>query len=99
MQVDKIYTNNINIQTPQTTENTVAQAESSARESSIETSVYNQKGLQLPFCGLWSMSGRFEQECIRALQRSPDETNCGLRCLVPSARPRWESVAWKAPGS
>lgn len=67
MQVDKIYTNNINIQTPQKTENTLAQAESSARESSIETSVYNQKGVQLPFCGLWSMSGRFEQECIDLL--------------------------------
>lgn len=67
MNIDKINSNHLNTQVHQTAEVTKPQAESLSCENSIETSIYNQKGLTLPFCGFWNHTQKFQEECIDLL--------------------------------
>ena len=71
MQVDKINGNKINIQPQQKAERTNSQPETLSCKNSIETSIYNQKGVQLPFCGFWSKcTSKIENECIELLENA-----------------------------
>ena len=67
MNIDKINSQTLNIQTQHKAENSKPQAESLPCENSIETSIYNQKGLTLPFCGFWNHTQKFQEECIDLL--------------------------------
>ena len=69
MQLDKVTSNNVNMQTQHKAEISNSQPEALSCKNSIETSVYNQKGVQVPFCGIWSKySNKVENECIELLQ-------------------------------
>ena len=67
MNIDKIKLNNLNIQNQLKTEVAKPQSENLPCENSIETSIYNQKGLTLPFCGFWNHTHKFQEECIDLL--------------------------------
>ena len=69
MQLDKVTSNNVNMQTQHKAEISNSQPEALSCKNSIETSVYNQKGVQVPFCGFWSKcSNKVENECIDLIQ-------------------------------
>lgn len=69
MQLDKVTNSKMNIQPQLKAETTNNQPETLSCENSIETSIYNQKGVHVPFCGIWSRSStRIENECIELLQ-------------------------------
>lgn len=69
MQLDKVTNSKMNIQSQLKAETTNNQPETLSCENSIETSIYNQKGVHIPFCGIWSRSStRIENECIELLQ-------------------------------
>ena len=69
MQLDKVTNSKVNIQPQLKAETTNNQPETLSCENSIETSIYNQKGVHVPFCGIWSRSStRMENECIELLQ-------------------------------
>ncbi|MBO5446612.1 hypothetical protein J6A34_03805 [bacterium] len=69
MQLNKVTSDKVNIQPQLKAEITNNQPETLFCENSIETSIYNQKGVQVPFCGLWSKSStKIENECIELLQ-------------------------------
>ena len=69
MQLDKVTSNKVNKQSQLKAKITNNQPETLSCENSIETSIYNQKGVQVPFCGIWSRSStKIENECIELLQ-------------------------------
>lgn len=41
-------------------------------ENNIQTSIYNQKGVNLPFCGLFKATNMFEQNCAVLLRKQKD---------------------------
>ena len=69
MNIDKINTPNLKPQSIQTTEVQNTQVETATCENQIETSLYNQKGVQIPFKGFfWTKhTQKIENECIELL--------------------------------
>jgi len=64
MKINNVTTNFINNYT-----GNVKQKYSSVPECGIQTSIYSQKGLTLPFCGIFKGANMFEDNCVVLLRK------------------------------